>query len=200
MSCATSMAPQWDRCCGRSLAISTWLDMALGSGSGAAPATPCPPCLGSAESCQWHLKTPGWGPWQGPQPHVGPGLSERGGDVGNPAPAGRDLRTRLTGSSALPAPGQARAGGTPSHRPAAPAGWGRAAALLSGAVRTPFPGNPHREWGGSPSSLAAPWGEGLPPPWPAPSPAGCSQEPTATPLCVCGGCGGLGAPATPPVR
>lgn len=51
MSCVTSMAPQWDRCYGQSLAISTWLDMALGSGSGAAPATPCPPCLGSAESC-----------------------------------------------------------------------------------------------------------------------------------------------------
>lgn len=49
--------------------------------------------------------------------------------------------------------------------PSSAAGWGRAAALLSGALRTPFPRNPYREWGGSPSSLAALWGEWLPPPW-----------------------------------
>lgn len=99
------------------------------------------------------------------------------GHLGNPASAGRAPKTRLTGLSAFPAPGQARAGGTHSHRPAVPAGWGRAVALLSGAVRTPFPRNPHREWGCSPLSLAALWGEQLPPFWgywppPAPQSAG----------------------------
>lgn len=199
---ATSVAPHRNRGCGQSLAISTWSDMALGSGGAAAPATPCPPSPGSADSCQWHLETPGGGPWQGPQPYVGPSLSEHGGDVENPAPAGSAPRTRLTGSSALPAPGQARAGGTPSHRPAAPAGWGRAAAPPPRLCRPPSPGIPtergaaalHPKLRCGESGCPLPGGTGLPQPCMAQG-----QEPTATPLRVWG-LWGSGCPSSTPFR
>lgn len=173
-----------------------------------APARPWPPHAAPARGWQpAGTRVPGEGvPGQGPQPHNGPGLRERGGDAGSPVPAGSARRTRLTGSPALPAPGQARAGGTPSHRPAAPAGvggeqpphchgCGDPPTEAASATRLP----PLGEGPQPPMSHAALWAERLPPPrrhWAPPQPGGvqgqdphgCSPAPTR----------GCGAPAMGP--
>lgn len=90
-------------------------------------ATPCPASPGPATGRWGHPEYPSvaGGPGQSPRPRSGQGLQEHGaGDVGSQEQARSARRTRRTGSPALPAPRQARAGGTLSHRPAAPAGVG----------------------------------------------------------------------------
>lgn len=66
--------------------------------------------------------------------------------------------------------GSSRTRTSPGRRdtqpPPSSAGWvGESGCPTATAVQTPFPRNPHRERGRSPSSQAALWGEWLSPPW-----------------------------------